>query len=1367
MHTMTTTDDAAPAGVAGTTANAGGEGWRLSVLGPVELSYSGRVVDVAGTERTLLALLSRVPGEEISTATIVAGMWGSAPPQDAEKTVASHVARLRKALTAVAPDVDPTSVIVTMPAGYILTLAPSHVDISLFERLAADGRRALEVGQPALAAARLEAAQALWRGAPFADLAHQTFARAEAARLEDLRLAAVESTVDAQLALTAPSASPAVVAELQALVTEHWHREGLVALLMTALFRLGRRGDALAAFRQARTRLAEELRAEPGADLRAVERAVIAGDPVLLGTPVQATLVPDALAVTMPACLGREEELSWLSTALDLAATRRGQARLVVGSPGIGKSRLLAELAQRAAARGVIVRFGRGGAGATDALHAESDRLSMLILDDVDAAAPEDLASVTAFLQSTQSDPVVTILSCRDPVRVGDLVSLPKLVLSPLDDQTVAEIVRIYAPTTNDAAAAAAMVNTGGVPARVHRAASEWAFARAGRRIDRAVADAAERRRWLANMQDEVVAGVLDLAHVRAQARPLRPTAREGRALIASGTGMPCPYKGLARFETADADLFHGREALVAEIVARLTAAPLVAVVGGAGTGKSSLVRAGLLPALASGVLTDSGQWHQILVTPASAGSLAQRLVDAGDEAVLLVVDQFEEVFTTLDPAQREAFLSAMVGATTSGRVVITVRSDFYARCAEHLELSRLVTANTLLVRPMVTDELRRAIDDPARLAALRLEDGLVDRLVNDAAHVPLAELSAALWSLWQRRSGRALTLAGYVASGGAPGAIEAFAESTFAELGSDDERAAARRILMGLTQTLDGHDAVGRAVDQAALVAAAGASGPTVLDRLAEHRMVTVTDGVVELCHEALLSRWPRLRAWLDDEALERGLGDRVAAAASAWSEHGGRGGRLYRGAQLSVALDWGREHPGALGVREHEFLAASQRALLVEETRRRRRTRRLIQWFAATVVALVLAVAVAVVAVSQRLDVAAAGSRADAQRLAAQALAEPDLRRAMLLAVAGTTVAGSADSSAIDAVRAALLRFPDVVAAAGDGITAMSLSPDGQTVAAGSSDGTVWFLDAQTLGTIARIEYPGHGPINGLAFMPDGRRLVTWGRGVTASIVVWDILSRAPDGPAFGQIWPGSAGGLLADGGTLLVAQHGEDGKATTAVAWSMEARTPSTAYDLPSGNVDSLAVAPDGRRVALGSAGGTLVVELETGVTHEVRNARHPSALSPDGRTLLTAQSGDVVVWDVDSGRRAGEARRHVGDVHSTAWSADGRAFASVGADGLVVVWDARTLRPTKVFTGHQGAVRVARFASDGRTLYTAGDDGSLLSWDLTGARGVDTTLGGAGDPASVIRLACALAARDMSRDEWQTFLPGRPYQHVCPG
>src|SRR5258706_15279972 len=187
--------------------------WRLNVLGPVELCYDGRPVEVTGVTRTLLALLARTPGEEINTATIVAGMWGSEPPEDSEKEVASHISRLRRALTVVAPDVDPTSVVVTMPSGYILAVEPSNADILAFERLAADGKRALAVGQPALAVARLDAALALWRGPAYADFDEHSFVTAEAARLEDPRLAVIESTMDARLAVTAPSAPPELLTE--------------------------------------------------------------------------------------------------------------------------------------------------------------------------------------------------------------------------------------------------------------------------------------------------------------------------------------------------------------------------------------------------------------------------------------------------------------------------------------------------------------------------------------------------------------------------------------------------------------------------------------------------------------------------------------------------------------------------------------------------------------------------------------------------------------------------------------------------------------------------------------------------------------------------------------------------------------------------------------------------------------------------------------------------------------------------------------------------------------------------------------------------------------------------------------------------
>ncbi len=226
------------------------------------------------------------------------------------------------------------------------------------------------VGQPTLALTRLDAALALWRGRAYADFDDHTFVSAEATRLEDLRLAVIEASVEARLAEAAPGAPAELLTELPELLAEHWHRERLWTQWMTVLYRLDRRADALAAFQRAEQLLSEQLSASPGPRLRATERAVRAGDQELLGQPITAAFVPAALATTVPVCVGREEELAWLSGALDLAATRRAQARLIVGAPGIGKTRTVAELAQRAALRGIPAYHFQADTNGLDAFRA-------------------------------------------------------------------------------------------------------------------------------------------------------------------------------------------------------------------------------------------------------------------------------------------------------------------------------------------------------------------------------------------------------------------------------------------------------------------------------------------------------------------------------------------------------------------------------------------------------------------------------------------------------------------------------------------------------------------------------------------------------------------------------------------------------------------------------------------------------------------------------------------------------------------------------------------------------------------------------------------------------------------------------------
>jgi WD40 repeat protein len=400
-----------------------------------------------------------------------------------------------------------------------------------------------------------------------------------------------------------------------------------------------------------------------------------------------------------------------------------------------------------------------------------------------------------------------------------------------------------------------------------------------------------------------------------------------------------------------------------------------------------------------------------------------------------------------------------------------------------------------------------------------------------------------------------------------------------------------------------------------------------------------------------------------------------------------------------------------------------------------------------------------------------------------------EPDLRLAALLAVAATKLEDTPQTQA--GVRSVLMRSPSIVAAAGtagtstgtagaDRMTAIALSADGRLLAVGLASGAVlvYVSDPVSLdegfGPARRLEYPEHGPVNGIAFTPDGKRMVSWGGAQTAStderpasIVVWDLASASPVGEAFGEAWPDAGGGLLADGVTLVLRQqHPADQRPPTIVAWNIDARTPSTAYELPTGPVGALTVTPDGETVIVSTSARTLILRPASGATAQLSGMDNANVLSPDGTTLLVPDRADVVLRDANTGTRRGEGRRHADDVLATAWAPDGRTFASVGADGLAVVWDATTRRPRATFTGHSKPLRLVAFATDGRTLFTAGEDGMLLAWDLTNTRGLGARLENNTDPREWTRSACALAGRDLTPEEWRRHVPSHPYEPVCP-
>src|SRR6185436_9071381 len=389
-------------------------------------------------------------------------------------------------------------------------------------------------------------------------------------------------------------------------------------------------------------------------------------------------------------------------------------------------------------------------------------RATLLVTDDVDRGAGEGTATLTALAAVLPRLPLLVIACGRDAEALDGVGAADALALGPLD----ADAARALAG--RDDVPLEVLSDAAGVPRRILDLVGRWARREAARRVDAMAERTAAGRDELGSREAALARGVLDL-----QAADERVEAAD-----ASDSPVRCPFKGLAAFDVADAPFFFGRERLVAELVAKLVGAPLLGVVGPSGSGKSSVVRAGLLPALAAGVLPLSDTWAQAVMRPGEhpLGELAAAVATttADEESVVLVVDQFEEAFTVCrDPGERDAFIAELV-AVRDRTVVLAIRADHYGRCAAYPKLSALLAAHHVLVGAMRHDELRRAVERPAQLAGLRVDPELTDVLIADVEHEPgaLPMLSTALLELWQRREGRRLRLATYEATGGVRGAV-------------------------------------------------------------------------------------------------------------------------------------------------------------------------------------------------------------------------------------------------------------------------------------------------------------------------------------------------------------------------------------------------------------------------------------------------------------------------------------------------------------------------------------------------------------------------------------------------------------------
>lgn len=845
------------------------------------------------------------------------------------------------------------------------------------------------------------------------------------------------------------------------------------------------------------------------------------------------------------------------------------------------------------------------------------------------------------------------------------------------------------------------------------------------------------------------------------------------------------PYRGLLKFTEDDAQFFFGRTAAIQSLLNTIQylvetgttrqVPDLIAVLGPSGSGKSSLVRAGLIPALWAGRIEGSQQWPLKVMLPGAhpldalaqvfEGKVGQELgairasLNGGEKALheliveclvlakapetavfVLVIDQFEETFTLCeDELERRAFIDQILYAIQTRRnrafIILTMRTDFYSKVAAYKSLAEVITLNQMLVSPMTEKELREAILLPAEAVGLELEKALVETLLKDTFEAPgvLPLLQHTLLELFQRREGNLLTLAAYQEIGGVKGAL-AHRADTILDSMPMAQRHIVRRILMRLVHPGDGTPDTRRRATFSEILPQGHQPEEVeaLIQTLADANLIVTSrsqesgEMILDVTHEALIKEWPRFQSWLDWDRQGLRIRQQLAQATREWLARNRDEDSLYRGARLLEAEEWVAANPGEINPAEAEFMAASMTLRDAEATEKEAQRQR------------------ELAAAQQLATEAQAREQAEAERVVeAEARARDQEQAARSLRKRAVIMAGIGVIAIILAMMASLLFFRareqteiaereqklatsrELAATA---LTTLTRDPELSTLLAiqGVSIGdssqaqsalrqALQSLNSQL--TLTKME----NLVGKVAFSPDGKRLVA--ADIAGTIQIWDAVSGQELLTLTGPEAQVNTLTFSQDGKRLAISS--DDG---TATVWDVVSGRELLTRTVPEAEVYPMAFSLDGKRLALsGDEQGTIKLwdvasDVELLTLTAYKGAIYSLAFSPDGKRLVTCDSdGRVKVWDASTGQELFALADQGWDV---IFSHDGKRLGTASG-GLV--WDATSGQQLQTLVKDSGDVLAEAFSPDWQYLASGFYDGTIKVWDMESGRVVWASVG----------------------------------------